>query len=46
MNKQTINILMMVLGFVLASNSYTNRMNSGLVRGLTWLLAGLGKKLP
>jgi hypothetical protein len=46
MNKQTINIIMLALGFVLASNPYTNRMNSGLVRGLSWLLAGFFKKLP
>lgn len=40
MNKQLLNVIMLALGF-----TYTNSMNPGLVRGLTWLLSGIGKRL-
>lgn len=42
-NKQLLNIIMLALGYALASNPYTNTLNPGLVRALTWFLAGLGK---
>lgn len=42
-NKQLLNIIMLGLGFALAANPYTNSLNPGLVRGLTWFLAGIGK---
>ena len=45
MNKQLLNVIMIALGFALASNPYTNSLNPGLIRGLTWLLAGIGKNL-
>lgn len=44
-NKQLLNVIMIALGFALAANPYTNSVNPGLVRGLAWLLAGLGKKI-
>ncbi len=45
LNKQLLNVTMLALGFALAANPYTNIMNPGLVRGLTWLLSGIGKRL-
>jgi hypothetical protein len=31
MNKQLLNVIMLALGFALATNPYTNSMNPGLV---------------
>ena len=45
MKKQLLNVIMITLGFALAANRYTNRLNPGLVRGLTWLLSGIGKRV-
>ena len=43
--RQILNIIMIALGFALAANPYTSTMNPGLVRGLMWLLSGLGRKV-
>lgn len=45
MNKQLLNVIMLALGFALAASPYTTSMNPGLVRGLTWFLSGIGKRL-
>ena len=45
MTKQLLNVIMLGLGYALAANPYTNSMNPGLIRGLTWFLSGFLKRL-
>jgi uncharacterized membrane protein HdeD (DUF308 family) len=43
--KQLVNILMIGIGYILATVPYTNTMKPGLVRGVTWFVAGIIKTI-